>query len=333
MNECSYNSPIFWGWIPHLDLSFEHVVDSYVFRETLQYLDKLFPGGFEVLVRDHDKAFGKKSDGFGGRIWISFQNFDQFEFGLDYGFNAVIKLDESGCNQIDCSVSVLPSGLVRISVTKITGSKLKALKEISDIRTIVREVYFALKKLFHFDIFNESEDLHNSYMKNADDTLSIVSAEDEKEAVVEIFKRFSSKLELMYVLGYDKPLEEIETRKKLTGYKIFAESFVRSCMNGSDLEKYLAVISMKYEAGINRQRISAYGQTDYMQKTITRFTVPIWIFSMVLTIVAGTMFYEYFEGNSLWEHSPVVVYGCIFVVVLFAAVYLIYVIRKLKYVF
>lgn len=76
-------------------------------------------------------------------------------------------------------------------------------------------------------------------MKNADDTLSIVSAEDEKEAVVEIFKRFSSKLELMYVLGYDKPLEEIETRKKLTGYKIFAESFVRSCMNGSDLENTL----------------------------------------------------------------------------------------------
>ncbi len=307
MNEYFYNSLIFWGWIPHLDISFEYAVDSDVFRETLQYLDKLFPGGFEVQVRDHDKAFRKKFDEFGGRIWISFQDFDHFKFGSDYGFNAVIKLDESGCNQLECTVSVFPCGLVRISVTKITGSKLNALKDISDVRIIVREVYFALKKLFHIDIFNESEDLHNSYMKNADDTLSIVSAKNKKEAVAEIFKRFSSKLELMYVLGYDKPREEIETRKKLIGYKIFAESFIRSCMNKSNSRKYLAIISMKYEAGINRQKISASEQTDYMQRIITRFTVPIWIFSMILTIVAGTMFYEYFEGNSLWEYSSAVV--------------------------
>ena len=79
--------------------------------------------------------------------------------------------------------------------------------------------------------------------------------------------------------------------------------------------------------------ISSSGQTDYVQKIITWFTVPIWIFSMILTIVAGTIFYEYFEGNSLWEYSPVAVYGCIIVVVLFAVAYLIYVIRKLNHVF
>ena len=290
----------FWGWIPFLDYSLDSIYSAQDIVATLDAVMK--DGDIRVRIRDHKVSKSDSDDIFDGQISIQFEDFREFEYGEGTHLTGKVSMQaDDSLNTITTEISILKNGLIRFKVISLKGKVFENLSDDSDIRIIVRELYFAIKKLFHRDLFNESEDLCNSKMQGADDILSIVRANDVTEAVDEIYKVFMKKLTLMQAIGLDTTKERIRTDKSLMGFRYFGESFVRSCVEDEDKAKrYIDALVLSYDASKSLRENRMNQDTNFMQDAIIRFTFPIWILSLLMTILAGSIFYGVTQGDSTW---------------------------------
>lgn len=287
--------PQYWGWIPHLDISFQRTVPEFEFADTLRELMGDFPNGVCVNVRDHQTKGSIPS--FDGTVRLTFSNLDRFHYDDGSSLIAEVSLGPEHRDVVSTSVSMMSDGIMHIVVDSIKGPQLERLEQEDGLRIIVREVYFLLKKLFHNDLFNESEDLFNSSMSIADDTLSIVRASDREEAVSNIYDVFLQKIDLIAALDYDEVHDIIESERMAHGYRFFAEGFIRACAPKEDVEDMLTVIDLKYRAVKAVKDNSLDRKSVFMQDIISRYTFPVWIVTLIISVLAGSLFSEILTGG------------------------------------
>ena len=294
MSDTSTSNPVYWGWIPHLDSSFSKTVTSKEFVRTLAELMSQHQSGVDVNVRDH--VVNGSIPAFDGTVRLAFSNLDGFDYDNGKTFGCDISLGPHYKDLIKTSVSVASNGMVCISVDSVQGPLLERLESVDDVRIIVREIYFMLKKLFHIDIFNEPEDLFNSSMSVADDTLSIVRADTYEEALENIYEMFLHKIDHIARLKHNEVSQIIESERMAHGYRFFAEGFIRSCVP-TDAEDKLAAMDLKYRAVKAVKDNSLDRKTVYMQDVISNYTIPVWIVTLVISILAGSLFSDLISGN------------------------------------
>lgn len=295
MSDTSTSNPVYWGWIPHLDSSFSKTVTSKEFVKTLAELMSQHQSGVDVNVRDH--VVNGSIPAFDGTVRLAFSGLDGFDYDNGTTFECDISLGPHYKDLIKTSVSVASNGMVCISVDSVQGPLLERLESVDDVRIIVREIYFMLKKLFHIDIFNEPEDLFNSSMSVADDTLSIVRADTYEEALENIYEMFLHKIDHIARLKHNEVSQIIESERMAHGYRFFAEGFIRSCVPKEEMEDKLAAMDLKYRAVKAVKDNSLDRKTVYMQDVISKYTIPVWIVTLVISILAGSLFSDLLSGN------------------------------------
>ena len=97
--------PQYWGWIPHLDISFQRTVPEFEFADTLRELMGDFPNGVCVNVRDHQTKGSIPS--FDGTVRLTFSNLDRFHYDDGSSLIAEVSLGPEHRDVVSTSVSMM----------------------------------------------------------------------------------------------------------------------------------------------------------------------------------------------------------------------------------
>ena len=289
----------FFSWIPHLNTSFADEIDIRVFRGAIKRLMMMEPEGIRVHVRDGTISKPVENKLFDGHVTIKFDISPDYRYGS--GFTRALYLNKENC--IITEVCVNTSGLIKIDVREIQGN-IKDWDE-SWIRICVREIYFLLKKLFHEDIYHQSEDIHNSNMNRADDLFSIIKSDNEN-AMDELFHSMINKFRgICRVHGMNPKRKNAneELLKLAKGYTVFIKSFILSCVDPNNRNHYLETLDINIEAIEGYIRFNRDVMTTRLQMTINKLFIPISVLSMLITMLAGSLFYGIARNESeiLWN--------------------------------
>lgn len=289
----------YWGWIPHLNSSFEKEVNVISFCESILELSKSESSEWvEVNVRDHqtDKSSGKKT--FDGKIRMKFEISPDFQYGAEKCLSCMIK---AGSGEALVDVVVYENGLIKLDLKKVGGAFLTFSDD--NLRIVVREPYFLLKKLFHKDIFHTSEDIHNTKMDSADDLFSIVKS-DETNVVDDLFQAMLPKfvnVGLVHPMGSKRASKIVDVWAYCKGYELFMQNFVICCeRDEATRNEYLRLIELNSESVQSiRQHERDEGEFK-MQHVINKVTIPMWILSAIMTVLAGSLFYGATQSKYDW---------------------------------
>lgn len=289
----------YWGWIPHLNSSFEKEVNTLSFRERIFELSKCESTEWvEVNVRDHQIDRSSRNKIFDGKIRIKFEISSDFQYGMEKGLSCTIK---AGSGEASVDIVVYKNGLMKLVLKNLGGAFLNFSDD--NLRIVVREPYFLLKKLFHKDIFHVSEDIHNTKMDSADDLFSIVES-NETNAVDDLFQAMLPKfvnVGLVHPMGSKRASKIVDVWAYCKGYELFMQNFVICCESDEvTRNEYLRLIELNSESVQSiRQHERDEGEFK-MQHVINKVTIPMWILSAVMTILAGSLFYGATQSKYDW---------------------------------
>lgn len=289
----------YWGWIPHLNSSFEDEVSIFSFHERIRELFRSEAGGWiEVNVRDYQIDRIPEDIIFDGKIRMQFEISADFQYGVEEGLSCRI---EAGDGKASLGLVVYRNGLIRLDIRRLDGPFQTFSKD--DLRVIVREPYFLLKKLFHKDVFHVSEDIHNTRMDSADDLFSIVES-NSTMVVDDLFHAMLPKfvnVGLVHPLGSRRASKMVDVWAYCKGYELFMQNYVACCEDDENIRnEYYRLIQLNSESVQSIRQHERDESESKMQYVISKVTIPMWVLSAIMTVLAGSLFYGTTQSKYDW---------------------------------
>ena len=211
-----------WGWIPNLYPSFDMKFTELLFGMSVKKMDG-------ISIHSNDRNPNET---------VSIKYIDNGR-GFSYDIESFGLTITVGSKELKTDVTVYRTGMVCFDVKDQLGLDEDA------VRYAVREIYFAMKNLYHRDIHHETDQTGSMTMKYGDDNFSVIVADDMLSAVNEIFVRIIEKCEnnlIRYrMMGSDDSLSHSTMYLLTAGFITYGYNFisVHRDIIGDKYEKYV----------------------------------------------------------------------------------------------
>lgn len=303
-----------WGWIPHLYPSFDMEYSPKLFHKLIKAMD-----GKKVHPNDDDPS---------ETVFLEYVSGTK-EFAYDeecFGFMISV-----GDSRLTAHITVFKTGLVCYRVDDANG-----LDE-DKIRYAVREIYFAMKNLYHKDVHHTTDETGSTTMKYGDDNFTVFVEDNVADAVDSIFsniiRKCENNLNRYRMVKPDASVSHSTMYLLTTGFITYGRNFISVNKEtiGSRYEGYVQSLSCCAESlralDSNAYNTSNYMMTDSTTK-ITQIANQISIRMLLLTFLstgvaffAGSIFADSLTEVSLWGKIAITAIAAVVVIAIGYAIW------------